>query len=142
MSDEYDAFIDTFRGLEIKGVDYMNSDGYISYPHSDPDVLHAPGECARCDEYPARQQYIIVSGMSFSESAARQDGGLFYAAPLMAHIPYMDAQRGPIVYSNQVDLDWKPMPEPRPGFLHNCVAHPLLFIWPRLGNWLHERTEP
>lgn len=30
----------------------------------------------------------------------------------------------------------------RSKFIHNCVAHPLLFIWPRLGWWLHDRTDP
>ena len=27
-------------------------------------------------------------------------------------------------------------------WLHNLVAHPLLVLWPRLGNWLHDRTIP
>lgn len=26
--------------------------------------------------------------------------------------------------------------------IHNLVAHPLLVLWPRLGEWLHERTAP
>lgn len=26
--------------------------------------------------------------------------------------------------------------------LHNIVAHPLLVIWPSLGEWLHDRTLP
>jgi hypothetical protein len=26
--------------------------------------------------------------------------------------------------------------------LHNPVAHPLLVLWPRVGEWLHERTAP
>lgn len=30
----------------------------------------------------------------------------------------------------------------RPGVLHNLVAHPLLVLWPRAGEWLHERTRP
>lgn len=30
----------------------------------------------------------------------------------------------------------------RPGFVHNVVAHPLLWAWPRLGQWLHRGTEP
>ena len=24
--------------------------------------------------------------------------------------------------------------------IHNCVAHPLLTLWPRVGEWLHEYT--
>lgn len=37
----------------------------------------------------------------------------------------------------------KPDPRPgRPGFWHNVIAHPLLVVWPRLGEWLHERTTP
>lgn len=27
-------------------------------------------------------------------------------------------------------------------FVHNVVAHPLLVLWPRAGEWLHERTAP
>ncbi len=27
-------------------------------------------------------------------------------------------------------------------FVHNVIAHPLLVLWPRLGEWLHERTAP
>jgi hypothetical protein len=36
-------------------------------------------------------------------------------------------------------------PDPIPGrdhFVHNVIAHPLLVLWPRVGRWLHERTEP
>lgn len=24
--------------------------------------------------------------------------------------------------------------------VHNCVAHPLLVVWPRVGEWLHDWT--
>lgn len=39
------------------------------------------------------------------------------------------------------------MSEPRAGsrvsrFIHNVIAHPLLVLWPRVGEWLHERTSP
>jgi hypothetical protein len=27
-------------------------------------------------------------------------------------------------------------------WIHNLVAHPLLVLWPRLGEWLHGLTEP
>ena len=33
-------------------------------------------------------------------------------------------------------------PSERDAFWHNVVAHPLLVLWPRVGRWLHERTEP
>jgi len=26
------------------------------------------------------------------------------------------------------------------SFLHHCIAHPLLFWWPRVGNKLHDIT--
>lgn len=29
-----------------------------------------------------------------------------------------------------------------PGFVHNCIAHPLLVLCPPLGRWLHQRTKP
>ena len=41
---------------------------------------------------------------------------------------------------------WPWMPRryvpPREAFAHNVLAHPLLWAWPRLGTWLHERTDP
>lgn len=30
----------------------------------------------------------------------------------------------------------------RPGIVHNVLAHPLLVMWPRVGEWLHDRTSP
>jgi hypothetical protein len=30
----------------------------------------------------------------------------------------------------------------RPHFVHNVIAHPLLVIWPRAGEWLHPRSKP
>jgi NTP pyrophosphatase (non-canonical NTP hydrolase) len=27
-------------------------------------------------------------------------------------------------------------------WVHNLVAHPLLVLWPRVGEWLHARTDP
>lgn len=38
-------------------------------------------------------------------------------------------------------VDARPSVE-RGGFLHNVIAHPLRWFWPRLGWWLHERTKP
>ena len=44
--------------------------------------------------------------------------------------------------------DWDAFPMVRPvrrlsrWWLHNLVAHPLLVLWPRLGEYLHERTSP
>lgn len=26
--------------------------------------------------------------------------------------------------------------------VHNLIAHPMLVLWPRLGEWLHDRTIP
>jgi hypothetical protein len=26
--------------------------------------------------------------------------------------------------------------------VHNVIAHPLLALWPRVGEWLHDRTQP
>jgi hypothetical protein len=34
------------------------------------------------------------------------------------------------------------MPDPVRRFVHNVIAHPLLVLWPRLGEWLHDRTVP
>jgi hypothetical protein len=30
----------------------------------------------------------------------------------------------------------------RDRFIHNVIAHPLLVLWPRLGEWLHDHTVP
>lgn len=34
------------------------------------------------------------------------------------------------------------MSETTKRVVHNVVAHPLLVLWPRVGEWLHERTAP
>lgn len=30
----------------------------------------------------------------------------------------------------------------RGGFVHNVIAHPLLWCWPSIGRKLHDRTAP
>jgi hypothetical protein len=35
-------------------------------PHCDQAVLHAPGECQYCDEYPDWQEYRIVAQIAFT----------------------------------------------------------------------------
>ncbi len=35
-------------------------------PHCDYRVLHAPGDCAFCDNYPAYQDYRIITGIKFT----------------------------------------------------------------------------
>lgn len=35
-------------------------------PHCDSSVLHAPGECEFCDEYPDFQHYRVVARINFS----------------------------------------------------------------------------
>lgn len=27
-------------------------------------------------------------------------------------------------------------------FVHNVIAHPLLVLWPGMGEWLHDLTAP
>ena len=36
------------------------------YPHCDSDVLHAPGECEYCDEYPEAQHERIDNDINFT----------------------------------------------------------------------------
>lgn len=36
------------------------------YPHCDSRILHAPGECRFCDDYPERQQERVNSGIAFT----------------------------------------------------------------------------
>lgn len=53
---------------------------------------------------------------------------------------------GPSTYVSD-GIQWQITPPPaepktvRYPFVHHCIAHPLLFIWPRLGVWLHDKTE-
>ena len=37
------------------------------------------------------------------------------------------------------DARWR-LSEVRSGAPHNLIAHPLLVLWPRVGEWLHEAT--
>jgi len=41
---------------------YLNK----SYPHCDPRVLHAPGECEYCDHYPEWQQERVENKVLFT----------------------------------------------------------------------------
>lgn len=44
----------------------MTSDYAAPYPHCDPRVLHAPGECVFCDHYPDEQRERLEGGISFT----------------------------------------------------------------------------
>lgn len=37
-----------------------------SYPHCDSRVLHAPGECKYCDEYPDHQLQRRLAGVNYT----------------------------------------------------------------------------
>lgn len=39
------------------------------YPHCDSNILHAPGECEYCDEYPSRQYKRILDNIAFTGHA-------------------------------------------------------------------------
>ena len=44
------------------------------YPHCDPRILHAPGECKYCDMRPEWQRLRVDWGISFTgQSAANKD---------------------------------------------------------------------
>lgn len=70
--------------------------------------------------------------------------------PLHAPVPLMAY---PVVEVVTTSSEWPDFSQQEPDiaelapierdrFLHNVVAHPLLVLWPRLGRWLHDRTEP
>jgi len=40
--------------------------GGVALPHCDQQVLHAPGECKYCDEYPTWQALRVVWGIAFT----------------------------------------------------------------------------
>lgn len=47
----------------------MNSEhspNYVSYPHCDSEVLHAPNECEYCDRFPALQADRILNKINFT----------------------------------------------------------------------------
>lgn len=49
--------------------DYGSSDGF---PHCESRMLHAPGECAVCDLYPARQRQRLHDGIAFTGHKAAE----------------------------------------------------------------------
>ena len=52
---------------------------------------------------------------------------------------------GPIVFHHEEEPYCPGCDRPPSGprwWVHNLVAHPLLVLWPRVGVWLHDRTEP
>lgn len=42
----------------------------IEYPHCNSEVLHAPGVCHYCDQYPDRQKTRAASGTAFTPPQA------------------------------------------------------------------------
>lgn len=40
------------------------------YPHCNTEVLHAPGTCAYCDEFPDRQAQRVASNTPFTPAEA------------------------------------------------------------------------
>ena len=43
------------------------------YPHCDPRVLHAPGECKYCDAHPDWQALRITWGIAFTGHEPQED---------------------------------------------------------------------
>jgi hypothetical protein len=39
---------------------------YAAYPHCDSAVLHEPGRCDYCDEYPAKQAARLLSKINYT----------------------------------------------------------------------------
>lgn len=46
--------------------DYFNSLIPPALPHCDPAILHAPGTCTVCDEFPTLQRYRELAGINFT----------------------------------------------------------------------------
>lgn len=38
----------------------------MTFPHCDPNVLHAPGECVYCDMHPDMQEARVAQGINFT----------------------------------------------------------------------------
>lgn len=76
-------------------------------------------------------------------------GGVIPPPPCPVHAPPTTPAPAP-AFIPTVTMNGTPPPMPEPAavtsgwrwVIHNVVAHPLLVLWPRLGEWLHERTEP
>ena len=39
---------------------------HFEFPHCNSEVLHAPGDCYYCDQFPSRQDARLASGTPFS----------------------------------------------------------------------------
>lgn len=89
---------------------------------------------AAADERPAREERIhaarLVDLAEEDLSVARRRLWDAEAAVVEASADAADA-----------DLVVAALAEPA-AFVHNVLAHPLLWAWPRLGLWLHQRSSP
>lgn len=59
------------RSLEFMAKEFERQEAailaqYCPYPHCDANVLHAPGHCVICDEFPADQQDRIERAINFT----------------------------------------------------------------------------
>lgn len=57
------------RGAAMTPDDFVYS-AIKQFPHCDPRVLHAPGECKYCDRHPEWQALRIVYGIRFTGELA------------------------------------------------------------------------
>lgn len=60
----YDAFAKAFAAV-LEGEQIINGVPY-RFPHCDQYVLHAPGQCKYCDDYPTRQAKRVELGINFT----------------------------------------------------------------------------
>ncbi len=67
--------------------------------------------------------------------------GMYLGPPLSPPVR-LDTTTSYELTAADLDAEIEPAGDERWGFLHNAVAHPLLVLWPRLGRWVHDRTEP
>jgi hypothetical protein len=52
-----------FKAIKPKPIE---GDSFVIFPHCDPRILHAPGECKHCDELPEWQHLRVMWGIAFT----------------------------------------------------------------------------
>lgn len=71
--DEADIVLDTLAGANDR-IERFNSTARLAeafrllgqFPHCDPRVLHAPGQCEFCDKHPKWQAMRLVCGIAYT----------------------------------------------------------------------------
>lgn len=103
------------------------------------------GHYAAMDRFPSKRVrcWTIPPGVDNDTILRRTRAAYPNAAIAISTGPASGVPKDPS-YGPAAEPEWDPPPPPWSvrWVIHNLFAHPLLVLFPPLGEWLHDRTEP